>query len=154
MDEPDGYRFSWMWGDENDLAEANPFRWSKWHTPSEMVDDIGKYSDVRPINIKDHSGKGHWAFDSPADAIKILKGEGKQYMWAYGDINALANLDPLRWSAYQGMFQLLSELHHIDHTDKEKAKRPCHVKDDQTGDWRMDTFQGAMDAIREGQIKP
>merc|ERR1712071_302516 len=110
------------------------------------MNDIIQTDGARPIKIKDHSGKGKWDFESKEYAVKILRGEeSRQYMLAYGDINAIANLDPMRWSSYMGIFQMLSELHHIDHTDPEKSSRPCHIKDKESGDWRFESFQFAMD---------
>ena len=75
-------------------------------------------------------------------------------MWAFGDINAIANLDPLRWSSYMCLLPLVCELHKVEHDkdNKENKVRPVHIKDEASGDWRFETFEFALTGIRNGDL--
>lgn len=130
-------------------------------------EDANRTVFVAPLNLADDvSSLVPLEFCNAAEAVQHIRecklpvakfrakedehGEMVRYMWSYGDINAIANLNPVRWSKYHTLPLLLNEI--FQKTSGDLAKRPVHVKNEFTGDWRFDSFEQAVECVCTGRL--
>jgi len=135
---------SWMWADAGQgflghrAAELDPLRWKTMRCEA-IAEDLARYNTsedrLRPVEIEvgQHSDKK--IFQSVGEAISYLHQRDEYFQWMWADVDGpvfhkLAELDPLRWSAWMTAEATIEDLRRYR---AKEPNRPVEVTLGKTG---------------------
>jgi len=151
------------------LAEVDFLRWSEWKNSAATIRDLeaskNPHNSERPVEMIGMNGRGEQTeihpglqavtqrprmrFTNMDAAIRYLNMHKASYSWMWGDAGAhflghrFAEMDPLRWSAWEGLDSVLKDL--VNQRTPQNLQRPVEIRKD--GQNKV-TFANLDEALR------
>lgn len=118
---PDFHKqLKWRYQDLPPVQEGNPFQWSSYEGPDEVLADMDKLSEdnqLRPILVRAEDEEKTYS-----NAEELRKALTPEFHWMFGDMHdvEVARHNPFRWSPNEGLEAVIADLQRLSDAEKQR----------------------------------